>query len=240
MDARISPAKVVVVEDDPRMARSLERYLRRDGHRVTRVSNGPLLRQVCREQGADLVLLDLNLGNEDGLDLAQDLLRSTRAAVIIVSGRTDVRDRVTGLDAGADDYVTKPFAPDELLARVRAVLRRHSLMPLPDVTARVGPYRLDWDDMSLTREDGRGTQVRVTETQARILMRLMQSPGRTVARDALCSREVKQTEDRSVDVHVANIRRKLRESGIDDLLIYPVRGLGYRIHLRGARVDDPE
>ena len=240
MDSRVKQAKVIVVEDDVRMARAIERHLRRDGHLVTRVSSGPVLRQVCREQGADLVLLDLNLGSEDGLDLARDLLRTTSAAVIIVSGRADLQDRVTGLDAGADDYVTKPFAPDELLARVRAVLRRHSLMPSPAATASIGPYRLTWEEMTLTSEDDRDIRIRFTETQARILMMLMQSPRRTVTRETLCSRGVKAAEDRSVDVHVANIRRKLRESGVDDLLIWPVRGLGYRIHLRGARVTEPE
>jgi DNA-binding response OmpR family regulator len=240
MDSRVTPAKVVVVEDDVRMARTLERYLRRDGHTVTRVSSGPVLRQVCQEQGADLVLLDLNLGGEDGLDLARDLLQSTTAAVIIVSGRTALEDRISGLDAGADDYVTKPFAPDELLARVRAVLRRHALMPPPRATVRLGPYLLSWEDMSLVSEDGRGIRIRFTETQLRILMMLMQSPGRTVPREVLCSREAKPAEDRSVDVHVANIRRKLRESGVDDLLIWPVRGVGYRAHCKSPAVAEPE
>ncbi|MFO8152783.1 response regulator transcription factor [Thioalkalivibrio sp.] len=234
MDSIVTPARVVVVEDDARMARALERYLRRDGHLVTRVASGPVLRQLCRENDIDLVLLDLNLGSEDGMDLARELLRSTSAAVIIVTGRVDLQDRITGLDAGADDYVTKPFDPEELLARVRAVLRRHSLSPPPRAWARVGPYMLERDDMTLSREDGQVARVRFTETQTRILLQLMQNPGRTVTRDALCSREVKPSEDRSVDVHVANIRRKLRESGIDDLAILPVRGAGYRIHLTGA------
>lgn len=238
METSVKPAKVVVVEDDLRMARAIERHLRRDGHTVIRVSNGAVLRQVCREQDPDLVLLDLNLGSEDGLDLARELLRSTSAAVIIVSGRADLEDRIIGLDAGADDYVTKPFAPEELLARVRAVLRRHSVVPAPDATASFGPYRLGWEDMTLTSEDARGIRIRFTETQSRILMLLMQNPGRTVSREVLCSREVKSSEDRSVDVHVANIRRKLRESGIDDLLIWPVRGLGYRIHLQDMRATE--
>ncbi|TVP86988.1 MAG: DNA-binding response regulator [Thioalkalivibrio sp.] len=239
MDSLVTPTRVVVVEDDARMARALERYLRREGHLVTHVSSGAVLRQVCRENEVDLVLLDLNLGSEDGLDLARELLRSTRAAVIIVTGRDDLQDRITGLDAGADDYVTKPFDPEELLARVRAVLRRHSLGPPPRACARVGPYVLERDDMTLAREDGDAVPVRFTETQARILLLLMQNPGRTVTREALCSREAKPAEDRSVDVHVANIRRKLRESGVDDLAILPVRGVGYRIHLRGASTADP-
>jgi len=234
MDSLVTPARVVVVEDDARMGRALQRYLRREGHLVTRVSSGSALRRACRENPVDLVLLDLNLGSEDGLDLARELLRSTGAAVIIVTGRVDLQDRITGLDAGADDYVTKPFDPEELLARVRAVLRRHSVSTPPRTRARVGPYVLEHDDMTLAREAGDALQVRFTETQARILLLLMQTPGRTVTREALCSREVKPAEDRSVDVHVANIRRKLRESGVDDLAILPVRGVGYRIHLRGV------
>jgi len=139
MDSLVTPARIVVVEDDARMGRALQRYLRREGHLVTRVSSGSALRRACRENPVDLVLLDLNLGSEDGLDLARELLRSTGAAVIIVTGRVDLQDRITGLDAGADDYVTKPFDPEELLARVRAVLRRHSVSTPPRTRARVGP-----------------------------------------------------------------------------------------------------
>lgn len=227
-----APAKIIVVEDDSRMARVIERHLRRDGHAVTTVSSGPVLREVCGQQGADLVLLDLNLGSEDGMELAKELFRTAASAVIIVTGRGDLQDLVTGLDAGADDYVTKPFAPDELLARVRAVLRRYSRLMPPQSSARAGPYLLRWEDMILSSNDARGIRIRFTETQTRILMALMQHHGRSVRREDLGNREGRPTEDRSVDVHVANIRRKLREAGADDMMIWPVRGLGYRLHVK--------
>jgi len=224
------PAKIIVVEDDVRMARAIERHLGRDGHDVATVANGAALRKLYRQEGVDLVLLDLNLGSEDGMDLARELLNTTTAVVIIVSGRHDVRDRIMGLDAGADDYVTKPFAPDELRARVRAALRRHTLFMSDQPLARVGPYSLDSASLTLSC-DGSDLRVRFTETQARILRLLMQHHGQALSRDSLVSRRVNGTEDRSVDVHVANIRRRLRNAGVDELVIGPVRGLGYRLRL---------
>lgn len=222
------PAKIVVVEDDARMARAIERHLGRDGHDVTTVANGAALRKLYRQEGVDLVLLDLNLGSEDGMDLARELLNTTTAVVIIVSGRHDVRDRIMGLDAGADDYVTKPFAPDELRARVRAALRRHFLFMPDQPLVRAGPYSLDSLGLTLSR-DGSDLRVRFTETQTRILRLLMQHHGQALSRDSLVSRRVNGTEDRSVDVHVANIRRRLRNAGVDELAIGPMRGLGYRL-----------
>lgn len=223
-------AKIIVVEDDVRMGRAIERHLLRDGHQVTTVSGGAGLRQVYREQGADLVLLDLNLGMEDGMDLARELVSSSSAALIIVTGRSDLQERIQGLDAGADDYVTKPFEPDELLARVRAVLRRHALLVSPPNAVQAGPYTLEWGGLTLTRE-GSDVRVRFTETQARIVAVLMQHHGRAVSRETLVNRELHSKGDRSVDVHVANVRSKLREAGFDDLIIWPVRGLGYRLRI---------
>lgn len=227
-----APAKIIVVEDDSRMARVIERHLRRDGHAVTPAPNGPVLHEVRGQQGADLVLLDLNLGSEDGMELARELFMTAASAVIIVTGRGDLQDLVSGLDAGADDAVTKPIAPDELLARVRAVLRRYARLVPPQASACAGPYRLSWEDMTLSSDEAGGIRIRFTETQTRILMALMQHHGRTVRRENLGSREGRPAEDRSVDVHVANIRRKLREAGADDMVIWPVRGVGYRLHVK--------
>lgn len=224
-------ARIIVVEDDARMANVIERHLKSHGFDVTTVPSGPELRRAYRSDGADLVLLDLNLGSEDGIDLARELVRTTSAGVIIVTGRDALQDRIAGLDSGADDYVVKPFDPDELVARVRAVLRRH-LPTLPrDEKIRVGPYVLDTGRLILMR-DGLDSEVRLTETQARMLLSLLQHFNRAVSRSQLLGREVRGADERIVAVHIANIRRKLRDARMDDLVIWPVRGCGYR-----ARVE---
>jgi DNA-binding response OmpR family regulator len=223
-------ARIIVVEDDARMAAAIERHLKIEGFDVTTVPSGPELRRVYRSQGADLVLLDLNLGSEDGIDLARELVRTTSAAVIIVTGRDALQDRISGLDSGADDYVVKPFDPSELIARVRAVLRRHFPTLPPDEKIRVGAYILDATRLVLTRDD-LDTEVRLTETETRMLGSLLQHFNRAVSRPQLLGREIQGTDDRIVAVHIANIRRKLKDAGMDDLVIWPVRGCGYRVRV---------
>jgi DNA-binding response OmpR family regulator len=223
-------ARIIVVEDDARMANVIERHLKGHGFDVTTVSSGTELRRAYRSDGADLVLLDLNLGSEDGIDLARELVRTTSAGLIIVTGRDALQDRIAGLDSGADDYVVKPFDPDELVARVRAVLRRH-LPTLPrDEKIRVGPYVLDAGRLTLMRDD-LDSDARMTETETRILLSLLQHFNRAVSRSQLLGREVQGTDDRIVAVHIANIRRKLKDAGMDDLVIWPVRGCGYRMRV---------
>lgn len=229
-------ARIIVVEDDARMATVIERHLKAHGFDVTTVPSGPELRRVYRSGGADLVLLDLNLGSEDGIDLARELVRTTSAGVIIVTGRDALQDRITGLDSGADDYVVKPFDPDELLARVRAVLRRHLPTLPPDEKIRVGPYELDAGRLTLMR-DGLDSDARLTETETRMLLSLLQHFNRAVSRSQLLGREIQGTDDRIVAVHIANIRRKLKEAGMDDLVIWPVRGCGYRTRVE-PRLDE--
>lgn len=224
--------RIIVVEDDARMASAIQRHLKDHGFDVTTVPSGPELRRVYRSSGADLVLLDLNLGSEDGMDLARELVRTTSAGVIIVTGRDALQDRITGLDSGADDYVMKPFDPDELLARVRAVLRRRLPILPPDEKIRVGPYVLDTGCLTLMRDD-LDSDVRLTETETRILVSLLQRFNRVVSRAQLMGREM-DSDDRIVAVHIANVRRKLRDAGMEDLVIWPVRGCGYRMRVEPA------
>ena len=186
------------------------------------------MRRLYRQNGADLVLLDLNLGAENGMDLARELVGSTDAAVMIVTGRDDLQDRIDGLDAGADDYITKPFEVEEVLARIRAVLRRHAFAASARDAIQLGTVTLDPSAMSLRDASG-GVSLRLTETESRILATLMRQHGRAVSRAQLLNREPLNPEDRTVDVHIGNIRRKLRDSGIPKLVIWPVRGYGYRL-----------
>ncbi|WP_281269185.1 response regulator transcription factor [Thiocapsa rosea] len=220
----------MVVEDDPRVGRVLMRHLTRAGFGVSVAANGAEMRRLYRHNGADLVLLDLNLGAEDGMDLARELVGSTPVAVMIVTGRDDLQDRIDGLDAGADDYITKPFEVEELLARIRAVLRRHAFEASVHDAIHMGTVTLDPSAMSLS-DASSGVSLRLTETEARILATLMRQHGRAVGRAQLLNREPLIPEDRTVDVHIGNIRRKLRDGGILNLVIWPVRGYGYRLRL---------
>lgn len=226
------PSSILVVEDDPRMAGVLRRHLTRAGYAVSVAANGSETRRLYRHDGADLVLLDLNLGGEDGMDLARELVASTAAAVMIVTGRHDLQDRIDGLDAGADDYITKPFEVEELLARIRAVLRRHTFEASVHDSIQLGTVTLEPGAMVL-RDASSGVCVRLTETESRILATLMRQHGRALSRTQLLNREPLNPEDRTVDVHIGNVRRKLREAGIRNLVIWPVRGHGYRLRLEG-------
>jgi DNA-binding response OmpR family regulator len=223
-------ARILIVEDDLPLARTLARFLGRDGYQVAIARSGAEMRRVYRDKGADLVLLDLNLGAEDGLDIARELAQKTPVGVIIITGRGDLEDRIRGLDAGADDYMTKPIDQRELRARVRAVLRRQ----LPDLEAdariRLGPAVLDLGRREL-RCDGVAPRVELTEMQATILGQLMRHAGRPVGRGELLQRAYWSPVDRSADVHVGHIRRKLDEAGIDALAIRAVRGHGYCLTL---------
>jgi DNA-binding response OmpR family regulator len=224
------PATILIVEDDPRMSRVLTRHLTHAGCAVSVAASGSEMRRLYRHEGADLVLLDLNLGAEDGMDLARELVGSTSVAVMIVSGRDDLQDRIDGLDAGADDYITKPFAVDELLARVRAVLRRHTFDASLNDAIQLGSVTLEPGAMSLS-DASSGVCLRLTETESRLLATLMRQHGRTVSRAQLLDRDSLLPEDRTVDVHIGNIRRKLRDGGIRNLVIWSVRGQGCRLRL---------
>jgi DNA-binding response OmpR family regulator len=229
---------IIVVEDDQRMGLALERNLGKAGYQVILADSGQALRQAYRRHQADLVLLDLNLGIEDGIDIARELVSTTSMAVIIITGRLELEDRVEGLDAGADDYIVKPFAIDELLARIRAVLRRRALDDVPAGMVEFGPFRLDTTTQILHRNGASATDLPLTGTEARLLGILLRQHGRAVSRERLSNRGPQDPGDRSIDVHIGNIRRKLRETGIDELVISPVRGFGYRLWLEGMDAPD--
>ena len=231
------PARIIIVEDEVPLARAIARSLELDGHHTALAPSAAEFRRVYRNEGADLVLLDLNLGVDDGLDLARELAQTTAVAVIILTGRADPDERIRGLDAGAEDYVTKPFEVGELRARVRAVLRRRRPGPGPEARLRVGPVVLDLAIREV-RSDGGGQPVELTETQADILAQLMRHVGRPVGRGDLLHRANWGPNNRSADVHVGHIRRKLEEAGIDALVIAAARGRGYSLFLKGEEGEE--
>nr|WP_276570783.1 response regulator transcription factor [Halochromatium glycolicum] len=230
-------ATIIVVEDDTRMGLALQRNLKRAGYQVVHVDSGQALRHAYRRTQAQLVLLDLNLGAEDGIDLARELIATTSAAVIIITGRQELQDRIDGLDAGADDYIVKPFVIDEVLARIRAVLRRRAIESDPAETIVLGPFQLDTINQTLDRNGGQDACLTLTGTETRILGILLRQYGRAISRDRLSSRGAVDASDRSIDVHIGNIRRKLREAAMDELVITPVRGFGYRLRYEPLEPD---
>jgi DNA-binding response OmpR family regulator len=219
-------ARILIVEDHPPLARAMRRVLLADGYGVEWVSSGAEFWRHYRAQGADLVLLDLNLGAEDGMDIARDLVANTPVAVIMVTARGETEDRIQGLDTGADDYLVKPVVLDELRARIRAVLRRH--FGAGEERLQIGPAILMLAAQTLLCEES-ARSLELTAAETKILAHLMRRVGRAVDRDTLLDGHVWEPGNRTADVHVGHIRAKLRAAGIGCLSIRPVRGIGYRL-----------
>ncbi|HEY5134194.1 MAG TPA: response regulator transcription factor [Candidatus Nanopelagicales bacterium] len=218
-------SRVLVAEDDPDISEPLVRALRREGYDVTLVTTGPAALTGALGGQVDLLLLDLGLPGMDGLEVCRSLRgRGSSLPVLVLTARTDEADLVVGLDAGADDYVGKPFRVAELLARVRAQLRR-SGGPEPDVLS-VGEITFDQRSRRVTVE---GSVAPLTPKEYEVLLMLMRRVGTVVGRDELM-REVWRTEwlgaTKTLDMHVSTLRRKLGDAGS---LITTVRGVGFRL-----------
>ena len=218
-------SRVLVAEDDPDISEPLVRALRREGYDVTLVTTGPAALTGALAGQADLLLLDLGLPGMDGLEVCRALRgRGSSLPVLVLTARTDEADLVVGLDAGADDYVGKPFRVAELLARVRAQLRRSGgtdgeLLTVGGITLDVPSRRVDVD----------GVDVPLTPKEYDVLLMLMRRVGTVVGRDELM-REVWRTEwlgaTKTLDMHVSTLRRKLGDAGSQ---ITTVRGVGFRL-----------
>lgn len=227
-------AHVLVVEDDDGTRMLLTRILRESGYRVTGCRNGIEMWQLLPEAGVDLVLLDVMLPGGSGLDLCRALRARSTVPIIMVSARTDEADRVLGLELGADDYVAKPFGRPELLARVRAVLRRATLRQAPDaaraeVLAFSG-WRLDLRRRALA--DPEQVSVDLSGAEFDLLLVFLEHPGRVLSREQLLELSrgrLGSSSDRSVDVLVSRLRRKLEPPEGARHVIKTVRGAGYML-----------
>jgi two-component system, OmpR family, alkaline phosphatase synthesis response regulator PhoP len=220
----VSRRRVLLVEDDPKTREVVELYLRREGHDVRTAADGLTALEAFAAHAPHLVILDLMLPRLDGREVAQRLRTQAGAAVgiIMVTARATEEDALVGLDLGADDYVTKPFSPRELMARVRALLRR---APDEDVLA-AGPVALDRRSHQVRVE---GTAVELTPTEFRLLEAFLASPARTFTREELVARAFGADSEamaRTVDAHVMKLRRKLGAAGA---LVATVFGVGYRL-----------
>ncbi|WP_029007518.1 response regulator transcription factor [Azospirillum halopraeferens] len=223
---------LVVVDDEPVARESLAAYLNREGFRVSTVKDAQELRRILDRETVELVLLDIGLPDEDGLSVIRGLRARSDVPVIFVTGKTDEIDRVLGLELGADDYVTKPFSPRELLARVRTVLRRtsdvaHSMRRT--VVRRFAGWTFDVSQRRLTSSEGQ--EVRLTRGEFELLDTLVRHSGHVLSRDALLddiSHRDGAPNERTVDALIARLRRKIEENPADPRLIVTEHGVGYR------------
>lgn len=220
---------VLVVDDDAALRGLLTRYLTENGFAVTAVADGVAMNNALAEQRPELVILDLMLPGEDGFSLARRLRSGGDIPIVMLSARGEEVDRIVGLEIGADDYLPKPFNPRELLARIRAVLRRQRPPPATpaDTAICFGPYRLELGRHRLLRE---GTEVLLTTGEFSLLRVFAEHPNRVLERDALLER-LKGYErnpfDRSIDVRVNRLRRKIEIDPASPQYIRTVWGEGY-------------
>jgi len=224
---------ILVVDDDPEIVQMVSAYLTREGYRVDSATNGTRMAEVLNARAIDLVILDLGLPGEDGLELARALRARSDIGIIILTGRGEVVDRVVGLEIGADDYLTKPVSLRELLARVRSVLRRQGSAqakrePGSANLARFAGWTLSFNARRLTAKDG--TEVSLTTAEFRLLGALVTDAQKPVHRDRLLGLVAEREwtpYDRSVDVLVGKLRQKIEADPKSPALIKTERGVGY-------------
>jgi DNA-binding response OmpR family regulator len=219
---------VLVAEDEIEIARVVRDYLARAGFEVIVVGDGDSAVASVRSARPDLLVLDLGLPGRDGLDVAREVRRWSDTPIVILTARGDEADRIVGLELGADDYVVKPFGPKELVARVRAVLRRTRSAALPDEIIRAGEVEIDTAKMQVA-VGGRAAELTPTEFQ--LLATLARQPGRVFTRaqllDAVHGVAIESYE-RAIDAHVKNIRRKIEPVPGSPRYVQTVHGVGYR------------
>jgi two-component system, OmpR family, response regulator len=227
---------ILVVDDDPDIREMVSEYMGRNDLRVSAASSGRAMFELFDTEAIDLVLLDLKLPGEDGMQLARALRERATVPIVLLTGRNEEADRVMGLELGADDYVTKPFSPRELLARVRAVLRRYQVqatLPERDNTRRAFRFS-GWELNLRTRRllAPGGHSVELSNGEFSLLNALCRAPHRVLSRDQLLSMSrlhEAEVYDRTVDVQIRRLRLKVEADNANPVLIVTERGAGYRL-----------
>jgi DNA-binding response OmpR family regulator len=221
--------RILIIDDEPEIVRVLRGYLEQAGYRVLTAFDGVEGLRRARQESPDLVILDLMLPGMDGIDVCRALRKGADIPIIMVTARVEETDRVLGLELGADDYVTKPFSPRELVARVRAVLRRYQAPAQQDQVLVVNDLRMD----VARRTVQRGTQeADLTPSEFEILRALMGAPGRVFTRLQLLEAsqgEAYEGYERTIDTHIKNLRRKIEPDPPNPSYILTVHGVGYKL-----------
>ena len=219
---------ILVVDDEPQIVQLVRDYLEHAGFKVLTAADGPTALRTVSTQRPDLVVLDLGLPGIDGLDVTRSLRRHGEVPIIMLTARTEESDKLVGLELGADDYITKPFSPKELVARVRSVLRRSEAVKTPSDVIRAGEVELDVPSMRVTIA---GKPVELTQTEFQLLATMARQPGRVFSRAQLLNAVhglAFESYERAIDAHIKNLRRKVEPDPHNPRYLQTVFGVGYR------------
>jgi two-component system, OmpR family, alkaline phosphatase synthesis response regulator PhoP len=219
---------ILIVDDEPQIVQLVRDYLEHGGFEVLTAADGSSALRLASTQRPDLVILDLGLPGVDGLDVTRSLRRNGEVPIIMLTARSDESDKLVGLELGADDYVTKPFSPKELVARVRSVLRRSEAAKSPSELIRVGDVELDVASMRLSIDE---RSIDLTQTEFQLLSTMARQPGRVFSRAQLLNAVhgvAFESYERAIDAHVKNLRRKIEPDPHNPRYLLTVFGVGYR------------
>ena len=216
---------LLVIDDDSRIRNLLQRFLSKNGYRVSTAQNAQEARNTIAGLSFDLLILDVMMPGESGMDLAADLRLTNQVPILMLTARAESESRIQGLEIGVDDYLSKPFEPRELLLRIRNVLKRHNLQvsaPIDEVT--FGPFRFKLERQELTCGED---IIRLTDRERELLCLFAAQPGATVTRMALAGED--GTGERTVDVQINRLRRKIEPDPSNPIYLQTIRGIGYRL-----------
>ncbi len=219
---------VLIVDDELKITRLLRDYLQQAGFRVVTATDGPTALTEARSERPDMIVLDLGLPGIDGLDVTRTLRKTSDVPIIILTARAEESDRIVGLELGADDYLVKPFSPRELVARVRAVLRRVDASVSNPSLVRTGDLEIDTNKRTVTVA---GRPIELTPTEFELLLHLARSPGRVYTRSQLLDAlhgVAFESYERAIDAHVKNLRRKIEPDPRQPRYLLTVYGVGYK------------
>lgn len=220
--------RILVVDDEPKIVKLARDYLEYGGFIVLSANEGLAALAAARKEKPDMVVLDLNLPGMDGLDVCRALRRESDVPIIMLTARVEETDRLIGLELGADDYITKPFSPKELVARVRAVLRRTRGEVYQPGVIHVTDLEIDLEGHRVTRA---GEPIKLSRTEFNLLAKFARAPGQTFTREQLLDSLhgiAYAGYDRSIDAHIKNLRRKLERTPSEPEYIVTVYGVGYK------------
>lgn len=221
--------KILIVDDEPKIVKVLRAYLEQAGYQVITAADGHNALAIFQREKPDFIILDLNLPGIDGLEVCKTIRRQSNVPILMLTARVEETDKLIGLELGADDYVTKPFSPREVVARVRTVLRRSGGEVPPSEVIRVGDLQIDLDQHTVTVSD---RQVELTPTEFDILVVLARQPKRVFTRLQIMEQaqgSAFEGYERTIDAHIKNIRLKLEPNPKNPAYIHTVFGVGYKL-----------